>query len=132
MTKYKLRLFLLLPRSVSTIKRAPLNRSPFWLSTGSTKSITWSKHLLPYNCLNSSRNLYISKKYFQKKYFPKLKSKKKNVYYSVGYPKSTDNKAASLILHHTPRRSLSCVNSNWVSPRGILVNIGHKALLSVK
>ena len=69
MTQYKLRFFLLLSRSMSTTKFAPLTRFLFQLLTRSIKSITWFKNLLPYNCFNSSFNFNIWNKYSKKSFF---------------------------------------------------------------
>ena len=82
-----------------TTKCEPLNRFLFSLSIGSIKSITWSKHLLTFDYLNSSFNLYIWKKYFPKKFFRDEKVINLFFYYSVGCPKSTNTKEVSLTLH---------------------------------
>ena len=98
---------------MSTTKCEPLNRFLFLLSTGSIKSITWSKHLPTFDYLNSSCNIYIWKKYFPKNFFRDEKIINLFFYYSVGCPKSTNTKEVSLTLHGNHSVALIQIEYHW-------------------
>ena len=96
MTTDKLRnliFFFVIAQSNVNHKHVPFNQFPFSLSTGSVKSMTWSKHLLLLN-----KPLHLDKTF--SKFFC---GNKKVVHlffdYSVDCPKSTDSKAFLLALN---------------------------------
>ena len=92
-TNWEIWFFFVIAQSNVNHKHVPFNQFPFSLSTGSAKSMTWSKHLLGLN-----KPLHLDKT-FSKFFCGNKKVVHLFFHYSVDCPKSTDSKPFLLPLN---------------------------------